>query len=390
MLLFQRLLLLVALGISVFMLAPPTSPVMGDGPDMFSRPADNLVAVPTPAPSAKPVARPKPTAAKGVILSGYSAGGERLDRIAGMIRRTELNAVVIDIKDETGQISWVPSNAAVRAVGAGRKKIGDPGALMDRLNEEGIYVIGRIVTMQDPILSEARPDLAVRDTKGGIWRNEKKLGWGDPYSREVWEYNFALAEEAIDLGFDEIQFDYIRFPSDGDIGRIWYSHADGRHPTEVIRSFFAEARSRLVRQGVYLSADLFGLVTLAEDDMGIGQKIELIAQEVDYISLMLYPSHYTKGNYGIRDPEKDPYRTVKLSVEDAKRRINGTRARLRPWIQDFSLRVRYTPAHVRAQIKALEEEGVHEFLLWNASNRYSEDALRPDRSRRRATPTPRS
>jgi hypothetical protein len=158
---------------------------------------------------------------------------------------------------------------------------------------------------------------------------------------------------------------------------MWASHKDERPPYEAIRQFFARARSQIVPRGAYISSDLFGLVALVLDDLGIGQKLELIAREVDYVSLMLYPSHYHKPEYGIPDPEKEPYRTVYVSLRDAKQRIAGTHAKLRPWLQDFSLRVPYTPAEVRAQIQSVEDQGIDEWILWNARNRYTEDALRP-------------
>jgi hypothetical protein len=262
-------------------------------------------------------------------------------------------------------------------MGAGIAKMDDPRATIRALKAKGIYVIGRVVAFKDPVLAYVRPDLAVHDTSGTVWHDRKGLGWADPFSADAWAYNLAVARDAVELGFDEIQFDYIRFPSDGDLAKIWYPHRDLRAETEVIHGFLAEARRQLVPLGVYLSADVFGLVTLVDDDLGIGQKIELIAEEVDYLSLMLYPSHYHKPEYDIPDPERAPYKTISVSLADAKRRIAGTRAKLRPWLQDFSLNVSYSPAEVRAQIKAVEDAGIKEWLLWNARNRYSEDALRP-------------
>ena len=378
----------IALGIAVFMLAPPTSPVLGSSSGVFSifgsdgHPADEAEAepaavawpTPEPAPTRK---RPPPTRVKGFLMTGYTAGGSRFETLLDLIDRTELNTVVIDIKDEAGEVSWLPRAPALQAYGGGVRKIRDPAATIKRLKANDVYVIGRIVAFQDPRLVEARPDLGVQSAHGGVWTTEKGLGWTDPYSPEVRAYNIELATEAIALGFDEIQYDYVRFPSDGDVDVIWFPHRDHRHPTEVIRSFLAEARREIVGRGAYISADLFGLVTLAKDDMGIGQRLELVAQEVDYVSLMLYPSHYHKPEYDIPDPEREPYRTIDVSIKDAKRRIAGTNAKLRPWIQDFSLRVRYGEAEVRAQIRALRDNGVTEFLLWNAANRYTESALAP-------------
>jgi hypothetical protein len=261
--------------------------------------------------------------------------------------------------------------------GAGLPKIIDPARMVRRLHRQGIYVIGRIVTFQDSIMSRVRPDLAIQDLRGGVWRSYKDESWLDPYSIQAQDYNIALAIEAVELGFDEIQFDYVRFPSDGDTAKMWSRYKDERAPHDAIRQFLKRARAQIVPRGAYISADLFGLVALVLDDLGIGQKLELIAREVDYVSLMLYPSHYHKPEYGIRDPEREPYRTVALSLRDAKQRIAGTRAKLRPWLQDFTLQVPYTPAEVRNQIQAVEDSGLDEWLLWNARNRYTEDALRP-------------
>lgn len=377
----QNFLVLVALVIAVFMLAPPISPVLAGKRSLtfLRRPhtpaVQTLAADPLTEPIT-PVRRPRPVAAKGIAITGYTVGGDRFGQLISMIDDTELNAAVIDIKDEKGEISWRPTSTQAQLAGAGRPKILDPRAVVRRLHRHHIYAIGRICTFQDPILSAVRPDLAIQDTHGGTWHTRRGLGWLDPYSTEAQDYNIALAVEAISLGFDEIQFDYVRFPTDGDTTRMWFRHKDERLPNQVIANFLARARAQIVPRGAYLSTDLFGLTALVTDDLGIGQNLELIARQVDYVSLMLYPSHFNKPQYGIPDPEKEPYQTVSLSLRDAKRRIAGTGAKLRPWLQAFSLRVPYTPEQIRAQIKASEDLGIRQWLLWNAANRYTEDSLR--------------
>ena len=385
--LVQNVIILIALAIAAYMLSPPFSPVLSraDGLPLVGPtkegPIETLSVGPLPADfEAKP--RPAPVAAKGILMTGYTAGGKRwFPSLVDLIDRTELNAVVIDIKDERGEISWVPRSAQARLAGAGIPKITDPAATIRQLHGRDIYVIGRIVTFQDSKLAAARPDLAIQDIGGGTWKSTKGLGWLDPYATEAQDYDISLAVEAIELGFDEIQFDYVRFPTDGDTTKMWFPHKDQRLPHEVIRDFLRRARAQIVPRGAYLSVDLFGLTALVSDDLGIGQRIELIAQEVDYISLMLYPSHYNKPEYGIADPEAEPYKTVSLSLRDAKRRIKGTKAKLRPWLQDFTLRTPYTPVEVRAQIEAAQDLGINEWLLWNARNRYTEDALRSTATR---------
>jgi hypothetical protein len=379
----QNGLVAIAMGIVVFMFAPPLSPIIGEEsiiPFLASSSEANTLSTFTVGPlpeDFEPKRRPAPVKVKGVLMSGYTAGGSRFDEVLALLRRTELNAVVVDIKDERGEISWIPRSAQARMAGAGLPKIVDPAATIRRLKRAGVYVIGRIVTFQDSIMSGVRPDLAIQDLKGGVWKSYKDHSWLDPYSVQAQDYNIALAIEAIELGFQEIQFDYVRFPSDGDTARMWSRYKDERAPHDAIKQFLSRARQQIVPRGAYISADLFGLVALVIDDLGIGQKLELIAREVDYVSLMLYPSHYNKPEYGIPDPEREPYKTVSVSLRDAKERIAGTRAKLRPWLQDFSLRVPYTPAEVRAQIQAAQDLGVDEWILWNARNRYTEDALRP-------------
>jgi hypothetical protein len=378
----QNALVGVALLISLYMLAPPTSPVLS-GAQVFSflrqEKTGAVEAMSATDPLALPTttkARRKPVAAKGIIMTGYTAGGPRFDDLVGLIDRTELNAVVLDIKDERGELSWVPRLPQARLAGAGLPKILDPRALVRKLHRKHIYVIGRICTFQDPILATVRPDLAIQDTHGGTWKTRKGLAWLDPYSTEAQDYNISLAIEAIDLGFDEIQFDYVRFPTDGDTTRMWHRFKDERLPQQVIAEFLGRARRQIVPRGAYISSDMFGLTALVADDLGIGQKVEMMAREVDYVSLMLYPSHFNKPEYGVDDPEKDPGKIVSLSLRDAKRRIRGTGAKLRPWLQDFSIQVPYTPVEVLAQIQAAENLGIHQWLLWNAANRYTEDALR--------------
>ena len=378
----QNGLVAIALGITVFMLAPPVSPMWGEEsifPFLTQRNPDTLSSftiAPLPE-DFEPKRRRTPVKVKGILMSGYTAGGSRFTELLELLERTELNAAVIDIKDERGEISWIPRSRQARMAGAGLPKMADPAATIRRLKRAGEYVIGRIVTFQDSIMASVRPDLAIQDLRGGVWKSTKGLSWLDPYSIQAQDYNIALAIEAVELGFDEIQFDYVRFPTDGDTAKMWSRFKDERAPHDAISQFLARAREQIVPRGAYLSADLFGLVALVIDDLGIGQKLELIAREVDYVSLMLYPSHYNKPEYGIPDPEREPYATVAVSLRDAKERIAGTKAKLRPWLQDFTLRVPYTPAEVRAQIQAAEDTGVGEWILWNARNRYTEDALRP-------------
>ena len=318
-----------------------------------------------------------PVEARGIYLSGYVAGGkERRESLFQLIEETELNAVVIDYKDSTGKVSYETQVPLARGIGAGEKKIADLPELLAALDKRGIYTIARLVVFQDPILARGKPDWALRSKSGGgIWKDRKKLAWTDPHCREVWDYNIALAAEAAELGFKEVQWDYVRFPSDGAIKDASYPRADGRSKAEVIRDFLAYAREELSKYPIYVSADIFGLITSVDNDQGIGQYFEDVAGAVDYISPMVYPSHYALGTFGLANPNQAPYETVLRSLQDALERLGEGDGQLRPWLQDFSLGHRYGPEEVRAQIRAAEELGLNSWLLWDPANRYTPAAL---------------
>jgi hypothetical protein len=317
----------------------------------------------------------KQTSAKGAHVSIYIAGSNSdMDKMIGLVDRTELNALEIDLKDEFGQIGFNINNDLARKLGSATNYIQDIDGLVDKMRFRNIYTICRIVVFKDPKLAAGRPDLAVQDKYGGPWSTG---AWVDPYSQEVWDYNLAVAEAAAKAGFNEVQFDYVRFPSDGNTSTALYPHKDGRTPGEVIDGFLNYAREKLARYNVFISADLFGLTASNQGEMGIGQKVLSIAQHTDYISPMVYPSHYNTGEYKIKDPESNPHDIVYKSLADFKKVTKGEPAKLRPWLQDFSLRVKYTPGMVRAQIDAAHELGIDEWLLWDPQCTYSESALKP-------------
>ena len=238
------------------------------------------------------------------------------------------------------------------------------------LNQHGIWPIARIVVFKDPFLSRKKPELAVKSKSGDLWRDQKGMTWVDPNSRQVWKYNVNVAKEAIELGFQEIQFDYVRFTSDGQISQCVYPFTDGAKKEDVIRDFLAYASGELKPLGVEVSADIFGLVTSADGDLGIGQRLEKVAQNVDIVSPMVYPSHYARGSFGIANPDLKPYETVLRGLTDARKRLDGTAVQIRPWLQDFSLGNHYGREQVQAQIKAVKDAGLSEWIFWNPSNRY--------------------
>lgn len=328
-----------------------------------------------PAASAGPPPPPasfegRPDRVRGLYLTGYTAGNPvRLAELLALAKRGGLNAMVIDAKDDDGRITWQSGIPLAAEIGSNSSKIGDIRALLRRLEENDIYPIARIVVFCDPVLSQKRPEWGVK-VNGDLWRDRRRLTWTNPYVREVWEYNVAVAREAARVGFREIQFDYVRFPED-DIPGI----TDGvsrEQRVAAINGFLSYAVQELKPLGVKVSADVFGLTTTVTDDMKIGQEYAAVAGQVDYISPMVYPSHYARGNYGLADPEAHPYETVYNSM--LKAREKTPRLPLehhRPWIQDFSLRHPYGVKEIEAQIRALADTGIRQFLLWNPNNRYT-------------------
>ena len=316
---------------------------------------------------------------KGLHISGWVAGSsEWFMDIVAMVRKTELNALVIDCKDETGYVSWRSDVPLARESNASSEsRIRDIQAIIRTCEVYSIYPITRIVVFRDPVMAGFRPDIAVHDIRGGLWRTKKGYPYLDPYSKEVWRYNIELAREAAALGFKEIQFDYVRFPTDGNTKRCVYPHRDLRTQDEVITGFLKLAKEELSTLGVFLSIDVFGQTGMGDGDMGIGQRIEEIANFVDIISPMLYPSHYRRGVYGLKDPEAHPYVIVDRSLKDILNKLAGTKCKVRPWLQNFSLSHRYGKDEVRSQIKACYDNGIKGWMLWNPRCRFTRPALEP-------------
>lgn len=312
-----------------------------------------------------------PSAVKGVYVTGWIAGAPK--SMAGVIRfidQTEVNSVVIDIKDDTGTLSYKSNVPMVLETKASEQKIPDIVTLLKTLKEHNIYPIARIVVFKDPHLAAARPDWAVKDKNGGYWKDRNGLKWVDPNNKEVWKYTVDIAEEAMAYGFKEIQFDYVRFTSDGVIKNCVYPYSDGTTRADVIKNFLTYAKDRLKKYNAVLSADVFGLTCSVEDDLGIGQKLEKVGGVVDVLSPMVYPSHYYKGTYGLANPDLAPYETITHTMKDANKKLAGMPVRMRPWLQDFNLPSHYGREQLLAQIKALNDQGIHDWLFWNPNCNY--------------------
>ena len=327
---------------------------------------------------------------KGIHVTSWIAGDRRyFPVLIKLIDETELNTIVIDLKESDGRIAYEADVPLARTSGSIQKRIRNLDSVIEECKRHNIYKIARIVLFKDTYLAEKRIDLAIinKATKG-IWRDYKGEAFTSPYSKEVWDYNLSLAEDAARRGFDEIQFDYIRFPSDGPLRDIQYPEGHNEdNAVSVISSFVEEADRRLSPYNVKLSVDVFGLTTL-RDDVGIGQNFKQLIDRVDYISPMIYPSHYWKGSYGYNNPNNAPYDIIKFSLRDAIRKSvdqSQTEAvikeKIRPWLQDFTLGYpSYGAEEVRAQIRAANDLGIKEWLLWNPSVRYTKNALLPQTS----------
>lgn len=357
-------------------------------------------------PPQKPLANP-PSAIKAIYLTGWSAGNkDKVNYAIELIRTTELNAAVIDIKDYSGYVLYDIKLPEVEKYKAKDIQITKINALIKKLHDEGIYTIARITVFQDPVLAKARPDLAIKSkASGGLWLDNKKLAWIDPAAKDAWDYNIAIAKDAAARGFDEINFDYIRFASDGKLNDMDFPFWDGKTAKhDVIKNFFAYLRDEL--SGIKISADFFGLATVQQDDLGIGQIIEDTYAYFDYVCPMVYPSHYATLFLNYKNPAAHPYEVVKYSMENALRRLSAYREgqsatstattttisdsrlalgpKLRPWLQDFDLGADYDAAMVTKEIQAVYDassstpEFINGFMLWNPSNIYTREALKSD------------
>ncbi len=349
-------------------------------------------------PPQKPLENP-PAVIKAVYATAWSAGTkDRVNYLTELIKTTELNAIVIDVKDYSGYVLYDAKLDAVEKYNAKEIRISKINRLIKQLHEEGIYVIARISVFQDPVLAKARPDLAIRSkATGGLWLDNKKLAWIDPAAKEAWDYNISIAKDVASRGFDEVNFDYIRFASDGNLKDMVFPfyNSSSTYKSGVMKDFFKYLRSEL--EGIKISADLFGLTTVNSDDLGIGQIIESAYTYFDYIAPMVYPSHYAKGFLGFKNPAQYPYEVVRYSMNNAFVRLSTSTqvinssssivyvpkytSKLRPWLQDFNLGAAYTAEMVKSEIQATYDaasstpELLSGWMLWNPSNVYTKGAL---------------
>lgn len=343
---------------------------------------------------------PTPDSVKAIYMSACVAATPSFRaKLVALIEETELNSLMIDVKDYTGTISFETSHPLLAGNTASGCRVRDMREFVADLHERGIYTIARITVFQDPYYANQHPELAVQKAseKGSVWKDYKGLSFVDVGARPFWEYIVALSRESFELGFDELNYDYIRFPSDGNMQDTFYPWSEERvnndpklGKAKILEEFFVYLSKELAGSGAVLSADLFGMTMTNKDDLNIGQILEYALPYFDYIAPMTYPSHYPKGFLGYQDVNAYPYEILKYSMDEGVRRAkefdikmasttlgwdDDSVAKLRPWLQDNDYPVHYTPAMVRAQMQGVYDAGLSSWMLWDAGNTYTRAAL---------------
>ena len=327
---------------------------------------------------------------RGIYISGPMAGSTELfQNILDSAAGTEINTVVIDFKDDQGRITGPVDSPVASEIGACRPYVHDMKGLIASLKERGLYVIARVVAFRDPWLAEKKPEWSLHLADGSLYRDRQGMAWVDPYRKEVWDYLVEVGTEAKEAGFDEVQFDYIRFSTEGTMRDVVFDEAvtGGRSKTDVITEFVKYAYENLASQGLFVSADVFGTIIGSDiDAQAVGQVYTEMAKHLDYICPMIYPSHYGPGNFGLEHPDTMPYETVlealkkSQMVMDQAAEADGhvsSQAIVRPWLQDFTASylgegnyIPYGYNEVQRQIQAVKDAGYDEWMLWSAANRY--------------------
>ncbi len=335
---------------------------------------------------------PLPAEVRGIYWTAYTAATKRADELMAYMKKTGLNTVVIDLKMDNGQIAFVPKDASLAPYVMKKPAIQNLEVLLKKLEDDHVYRIARIAVLRDSAFAGVQQKSALRSRGGGLWRDKTGSMWLDPSSPDVASYALALGREAYARGFDEVQFDYVRFASDGKISSIVYPMYDGKMlKVDVMKKFFATVGESLRTEKIPVSFDVFGLTCMSNDGLGIGQRIEDVLSNADFVSPMTYPSHYANGFQGFKNPALYPYQVVKISLDHAAVQLNplhisstntpeqaavqkttdvSIRKQFRPWLQDFDIGAVYTHDKIEAQIKAARDAGASGWILWNARNVY--------------------
>ncbi len=325
-----------------------------------------------------------PEQVRALYMSAWVAGSDKYrNPLIKMVDDTELNAVVIDIKDSTGRISFAIDDPLIKEIGSPENRIKNIRELTSLLHSKNIYIIGRISVFQDPYLTKLKPEWAIKKKSDGtIWKDKKGLSFLDPTNVKVHEYILSIALDSYKDGFDEINFDYIRYPSDGDIKDINYNLGSGKTRADNLEAFFKYISTGIKKtDNIPISADVFGLTTEATDDMGIGQVWEKVIPYFDFICPMVYPSHYPNGYAGYKNPALYPYQVINRALISAvvkSKAINQDISKIRPWLQDFNLGATYTKEMIQTEMKAVYDNGLNSWMLWDPANKYTPSALKLD------------
>lgn len=324
-----------------------------------------------------------PSPVRALYVNAWAFGSKRLYDIVRLIEGSEVNSLVIDVKDDTGYLTYQTEVPIARLIGANTQlRAPDTRQRLRTLIAHGIHPIARIVVAKDPLLASRKPGWAIQSSTGGEWHDRQGRAWVDAYNDSVWTYAAALGTEAVKMGFAEVQFDYVRFPDEPRsrmATAVFKSRRGNESAQDGVTRNIRMIREQFRKLGVPFTIDIFGLTTSAETDMGIGQKWENLVTSADAVLPMVYPSHYGRGSYGIDHPNAEPYAIIRHAMQDALRRSAPFKnsAEIRPYFQAFSLGPpRYTPAHVREQIRAAEELGIKSWVLWNARSAYERAYLR--------------
>lgn len=345
---------------------------------------------------------PLPEEVRGLYWTAMTAATRRADELLAYMKKTGLNTAVIDLKMDDGELGFAPNDHTLQVYAMKKPVIKDLDALLKKLADDHVYRIARIQVMKDSMFAAVHPGSAMRYASGAMWRDKTGSAWVDPVSPDVATYAVALAREAYARGFDEVQFDYVRFASDGKISAITYPYYNGKETkVQAMKRFFEAVGGPLKKDGIPVSFDLFGLVCMSNDGLGIGQRLDAVMPSADFVSPMVYPSHYANGFQGFANPAVHPYEVVKISLDhalgilvpskvetSAVKQEDGTEKtvkkiippsaeekqvvarKFRPWIQDFDIGAVYTASMIEAQIKAARDAGASGFLIWNARNVY--------------------
>jgi hypothetical protein len=349
-----------------------------DGVDAISAQSITSTGTSTPKQRPKVVHQKTPDVVRAAYMTSCIASGSGLRApMLKLLDDSSLNALVIDVKDYTGYISVDLGNPNF-PIGGKSCLVKDMHEFLGELGAKGVYRIARIAVMQDPYYADHHPEEAVkRKDNGGVWKDKKGLAFVDPSSKDFWKYIRDVSVAAYDAGFDEVNFDYVRFPTDGNLANMSFAHNSSTTKQMVMKSFFTYIGDEMRTRKIPTSVDIFGMVTTASDDLGIGQYLEDIMPHFDYVAPMVYPSHYPKGFNNWKDPNTVPGPLTEFvmgkAVERAKAKGFGPE-KFRTWIQDFNYGKVYTVADVRTEISSSAKVGVKSYMAWDPSNRYTDAA----------------